>query len=198
MPRPKIKKNPIQAERLNELLKKNGITAADLSKHSGVSQSQISDIKNGRANMSETAAFAFCEKVFKEVNPDWLLGKSNCYYLDSTKINAIFEEEGFRICTREKELLENLLSLSGYLITSDFQERHKDKTGTEWFAPSTYSIYYKGRKIKVISEEEADRIYKIARDVRLHATLSFSREFGVPFPENNIFERSNNDVEKSK
>ncbi len=181
MARPKIKRNPLQAKRMEDLLRIEGLTAAGLSKVTGIAQNQICDIRAGRANMSKTVVELICN-AFNNINPKWLTGESDEYYRPSIA-RDVLNEQGFRFSQREKEIFENFLSLSGYLIQMNPGKEYKDKDGCMRFESPTYSIYYKGKEIKKLNEEELDVIYIIARETRRHATLSFSDAFDIPFIE---------------
>ena len=81
MPRPRVEINPIRGLRVKQLCEEQGISQTELSKRIFISKQKISDMINGKANVTETTAKVLSEK-FPGYDFEWLMGYRNFKTVD--------------------------------------------------------------------------------------------------------------------
>lgn len=110
--------NPIRGLRVKQLCEEQGINQIELSQRIYISQQKISEMINGKANVTETTARAIVQ-AFPQYRFEWLMGYDD-YKNTAEKNNAIIRQ-----AQHEGTLLEAGLrfisSLSGFEISGPFE-----------------------------------------------------------------------------
>ena len=111
MPRPRVAINPKHSGILVEVLRREQISQAELSRRIHISQQTITDIRQGRANITQSTAEEIV-KVFPQYSLNWLLGLSEFPTEEEQIADAIMTV--MHRLGKEEDATEQLNAVLGY------------------------------------------------------------------------------------
>ena len=168
MARPTKEINPIRGKRLKQIITEEHTTQKALNKATGISQQAISEMINGKANVTDTTAEAVL-KVYPHYRYEWLMGLDDFKTVGEQFSGAINE------MNQEGEMLMRGLcsfaNLSGFAISftsSAFQHGHTDSIDNvmKWIRDG-YTISRNGQTAQLSIEDFNDLEEEICDYVEL-------------------------------
>ncbi|MCD8384463.1 MAG: helix-turn-helix domain-containing protein [Clostridiales bacterium] len=179
MGRKRVEINPESGKRLNQWLTANNMTGKQLAERLNYTQQQISKIINGKANLTLDMAKQISElssdSLLDRVRVQWLMCQDD--FMTGKDIVSATTENKFT----KRELIENLLTLHGYLI-EDITEQQPimtDEKGRQYRKPLFAFVAPSGTRCYFTEKQLAAFIQQIDNYVEMSAMFLFRKLEGA-------------------